>query len=157
MTSQAGFTTYRRTVRSVGRVAKTDTLARAQGVSTMTTDTPGVKRWSRPLPRTLQQMREHPEHDAHVVAWEETLWRDWPPEVPVEVFNEAAKILYDALTHDDLYVIACSNSTHNLYWTGKTWSELADAEQFNSEQRVAHEEPIGGFWMPLVRAQELEE
>lgn len=103
-----------------------------------------------------------PQHDEHCNRFDEKLWADWPPTVSPATAEEQASIAGAAeLTHEDKYVISKSDSIEHLYYqeigNQAKWVVLALASQYDRGAMQAHAEPTDGFWMTLVRAQELEE
>jgi hypothetical protein len=98
-----------------------------------------------------------PQHDAHVEAWGLQPWEDFPPDAE-EVTPEVTPSVVE-----NMYVIAKSDCIENLYWNegwaeSLSWAGLEMATHYTREDIAKNPEAHAeGFWMPLERAEELEQ
>lgn len=106
--------------------------------------------------------RQGQQHDDHMAARELHEWKDWPPATNTETEAfDASLASSDSIEEEPRYVIAKSDSVEHLYYAERnfvsSWVVLAFASQYGREAVTAMPEPQDGFWMPLERAQELEQ
>ena len=97
------------------------------------------------------------QQDAHCDVFDKYLqdqWEDFPPDISEMTAQVTTEVT------QDMYVIAKSDSVENLYWGDwpvASWRSLLHAARYTREQIALNPEPLDGFWMPLERAEELDQ